>query len=64
MRMCMCIYFWKTWSHQVNVLLMISSTYRAASTNLPNPLLPPVSFIHPSWSVFKATSFISTELFI
>ena len=35
---------------------------RDASTNLPDPLLPPVSIIHCSQEVFKAISCIGTEL--
>ena len=38
-----------------------SSSCRTASTDLPDPLSPPVS-IHHSWEVFKAISCISTEL--
>ena len=38
-----------------------SSCY-ATSTDLPDLLLPPVSIIHHSQQVFKATSYIGTEL--
>ena len=42
--------------------LTSSSLCRSAITDLPDPLPPPVSIIHRSWQVFKATSCISTEL--
>ena len=40
----------------------ISSSCRAASTDLPDPLLPPVSIIHCSQDVFNAIYSIDTEL--
>ena len=39
-----------------------SSSCRATSMDLPDLLLPPISIIHHSWEVFKATSCISTKL--
>ena len=39
-----------------------SSSCHAASTDLPDPLSPPVTIAHRSWLVFKATSCIGTEL--
>ena len=41
---------------------MSSSSYRSASTDLPDPLSPPVSIVHLFLDVFKATSSIVTEL--
>ena len=40
----------------------IPSSCCAAITNLPDSLSPPVSIVHRSWEVFKATSCIGTEL--
>ena len=39
-----------------------SSSCRAASMDLPDPFSPPVSIVHCSGEVFKATSCIGTEL--
>ena len=39
-----------------------SSSCRAASTDLPDPLSPPVSIVHCSQEVFKALSCIGTDL--
>ena len=39
-----------------------SSSCRATSTDLPNPLPLPFSIVHRSWWVFKATSCIGTDL--
>ena len=38
------------------------SSCHAASTNIHDPLPPPVTVVHCSWYVFKVTSCISTEL--
>ena len=40
-----------------------SSSCCAASTDLPDPLSPPISIIHGSQEVFKTISCIGTELF-
>ena len=37
-----------------------SSSCRAASTDIPDPLLPPLPIIHRFWQVFRATSRILT----
>ena len=42
----------------------ISSSWCAASTDFPDPLLPLVSIVHCSWQVFQATSCIHTELLL
>ena len=39
-----------------------SSSSRAASTDLPGPLSPPVSIVHCSREAFKAISCVSTEM--
>ena len=39
-----------------------SSSCRTASTDIPNPLLPLLPIIHRLWQVFRATSYILTEL--
>ena len=39
-----------------------SSSCCTASTDLPNPLSPPVSIVHRSRQFFKATSCIGSEL--
>ena len=39
-----------------------SSSCHSASTDLPDPLSPPVSIVHCSQQVFKAISCIGTEL--
>ena len=39
-----------------------SLSCRAASTDIPDPLLPLLSIIHRLWQVFRATSHILTEL--
>ena len=44
------------------LVYILSSSGRAASTGLLDPLPPPVSIVHRSWSVFKDTSGIGTEL--
>ena len=45
------------WGRQLSSL-----SCHAASTDIPDPLSPPVSVIHRSLEVFKATSCINTEL--
>ena len=56
------------WTFQLTFVLFItvnlssSSSCCAADTDLPNPLLPPISTVHHSRTVFQATSGISTEL--
>ena len=39
-----------------------SSSYRAASTDIPDPLSPLLPIVHRLWQVFRATSRILTEL--
>ena len=51
-----------THTHTYIYIYISSSSCRAASTDLPDPLSPPVSIVHCSWEVFKATSCIGTEL--
>ena len=43
-------------------LLSSSSSCRAASTDIPDPLLPLLPIVHRFWQVFRATSRILTEL--
>ena len=43
-------------------LISSSSSCHAASTDLPDPLLPCVSIVHHSQEVFQATFWFSTEL--
>ena len=45
-----------------DLFLYISSSCHIASTDFPNPLSPPISIVHCSREVFKATSCIGTEL--
>ena len=45
-----------------NCYLKLPSSYHAASMDLPDPLLPPISIVHHSWKVFQATSGIGPEL--
>ena len=45
----------------IYIYIYISSCH-AASADLPSPLFPFVSIVHRSWDVFKATSYIGTEL--
>ena len=44
------------------VLILTSSSCRAASTNIPDPLSPLLPIVHRLWQVFRATSRILTEL--
>ena len=39
-----------------------SSSYRAVSTDIPDPLSPLLPIVHRLWQVFRATSHILTEL--
>ena len=55
------------YSHIYDIYIYIyvcisSSSCRAASTDLPDPLSPPVSIVHRSREIFQATSCIGTEL--
>ena len=43
-------------------IYMYSPSCHAASTNLPDPLSPPVSIVHRCRQVLRATSRIGTEL--
>ena len=45
-----------------NLIIIIITIIIITSTNLCNPLSPPISIIHCSWNIFKATSYIGTEL--
>ena len=57
----MLIFFW---TRATRILLFpSSSSCRAASMDLPDPVSPPVSIVHRSREVLKAISFIDTELF-
>ena len=53
--------FWVS-GHTVFNISLWSASCCTASTDLPDPLLPPFSIVHRSRSIFKATSCISTEL--
>ena len=46
----------------VMVFTSSSSSCHAASTDLPDPLSPPVSVVHCAREIFKTTSCIGTEL--
>ena len=41
---------------------VLSSSCRAASTDLPPPLSPPIYIVHRSWEFFKAISCIGTYI--
>ena len=45
-----------------NLVSSSSSSFHTTSTDLPDPPLPPISIVHCSQDVFKATSFIGIEL--
>ena len=54
-----------TWYHHlfINIYKISSwSSCRVISTDISDPLSPPLPFIHWFWQVFQATSSISTEL--
>ena len=65
-----CLFVWVLW--HINLCRLFnaksilykssSSSCLSAGTDLPEPLSPPVSIVHCSWKVFKATSCIDTEL--
>ena len=44
------------------IVISSPSSFHAASTDLPDSLLPPISIVHRSREVFQATSSIGTEL--
>ena len=48
---------------QISIYSSSSSSCHAASTDLPDPLSPPISIVHHSREVFMATFCIGTELF-
>ena len=45
-----------------NIWISSSSSCRAASTDIPDPLSPLLPIVHCFWLVFRATSCILTEL--
>ena len=42
--------------------MYLSSSCRAISTDIPDPLSPPFPMVHCFWQVFRATPHIGTEL--
>ena len=48
--------------YYIYIYIYISSSYRAASTDIPDPLSPLLPIIHRFWQVFRATSRILTQL--
>ena len=50
------------WVQVIISISSLSSSHRAISTDILDPLLPPFSIVHCFQKVFRATSHISTEL--
>ena len=59
---CVCVYVCVCVCVCVCVTVCISSLCGPASTDLPDPLSPPVSIVHHTREVFMAISCIGTEL--
>ena len=52
----------KTYFYTYIINISSSSSCRAASTDIPDPLSPLLPIVHRLWQVFRATSRILTEL--